>query len=119
MRILILFEYPPPPAGLATQGALLHRGLREIGVECAPAHRSGSLQKEWLYRTYKPTVAIGVGWWGQVPELVMHPRSFGIEAVPWLVADGWVGNYQDELNSLPLILTTSTWVKETYIRDGG
>ena len=118
MRILVLYEYPPPPAGLATQGALLHRGLREIGVECAPAHRTGSLQKEWLYRTYKPTVVIGVGWWGQIPEFVTHPRNFGIEAVPWLVADGWVGNYQDELNSLPLILTTSSWVKETYIRDG-
>ncbi len=53
-----------------------------------------------------------------MPELVIHPRKYGIEAVPWLVADGWVANYQPLLNSLPLIMTTSSWVRETYIRDG-
>lgn len=118
MRILLLYEYPPQPAGLATQGDLLYRGLKEIGADCHPAPRSGALQKEWLYQCYKPDVAIGVGWWGYTPEIVTHPRSHGIEAVPWLVADGWVANYQDELNELPLILTTSTWVTENYVRDG-
>ena len=118
MRLLLLYEYPPPPAGLATQGDLLYQGLREAGVDCLPAPRSGTLQKEWLYRCYQPDVVIGVGWWGQLPELVIHPRKFGIQAVPWLVADGWVANYQSELNSLPLILTTSSWVAETYARDG-
>jgi hypothetical protein len=39
-------------------------------------------------------------------------------AVPWLVADGYVAAYQDVLNALPLILVTSNWVRETYIRDG-
>jgi alpha-maltose-1-phosphate synthase len=38
--------------------------------------------------------------------------------VPWLVADGYVANYQDVLNALPLILVTSRWVREVYIRDG-
>ncbi|MCL6519850.1 MAG: glycosyltransferase family 4 protein [Armatimonadetes bacterium] len=118
MKILLLYEYPPPPAGLATQGDLLYRGLRELGADCMPAPRSGSLQKEWLYKCYRPDVVIGVGWWGQLPELVMHPQRFGIQAVPWLVADGWVANYQDVLNALPLILTTSKWVAETYTRDG-
>ena len=118
LRALLLYEYPPPPAGLATQGHLLYRGLRELGLDCMPAHLTGSLQKEWLYQWFKPDVAIGVGYWGQMPELVIHPRRFGVEAVPWLVADGWVANYQNELNSLPLILTTSAWVKETYVRDG-
>ena len=118
MRIVLLYEYPPPPAGLATQAHLLCRGLRKLGVDCLPAPQTGTLQKEWIYRFHQPNVAIGVGWWGQVPELVIHPRSFGVEAVPWLVADGWVGNYQDELNALPLILTTSTWVSEAYARDG-
>lgn len=118
MRILLLYEYPPQPAGLSTQGDLLRRGLEEIGVDCRPAPRSGNLQKEWLYECYKPDVAIGIGWWGNVPELVTHPRQFGIQAVPWLVADGWVANYQEELSSLPLILTTSDWVTENYRRDG-
>ncbi|MCL5104614.1 MAG: glycosyltransferase family 4 protein [Armatimonadetes bacterium] len=118
MRILMMYEYPSPPAGLATQGALLYRGLQEIGVECAPVHLAGDLEKQWLYRCFKPDVAIGVGYWGQLPELVLHPRKFGVEPIPWLVADGWVANYQDELNSLRLILTTSGWVKEAYVRDG-
>ena len=118
MRVVLLYEYPPPPAGLATQGDLLYRGLREIGVDCLPAPQTGTLQKEWVYRCYRPNVAIGVGWWGRIPELVIHPRKFGVEAVPWLVADGWVANYQAELNALPLILTTSSWVKEAYARDG-
>lgn len=118
MKILALYEYPPPPAGLATQGDLLYRGFREIEVDCMPAHWSGNLMKEWIYRWYKPDVAVGVGYWGQLPELVMHPRKYGITPVPWLVADGWVANYQKELNSLPLILTTSAWVREAYIRDG-
>jgi glycosyltransferase involved in cell wall biosynthesis len=38
--------------------------------------------------------------------------------VPWLVADGYVAAYQEVLNQLPLILVTSSWVKETYARDG-
>ena len=118
MRVLLLYEYPPQPAGLATQGHLLYRGLREIGIDAVPAHITGALQKEWLYRVHKPDVAIGVGYWGQLPELVIHPQAHGIPAVPWLVADGWVANYQKELNSLPLIMATSGWVMEAYIRDG-
>jgi len=118
LRIVMLYEYPAQPAGLATQGDLLYRGLREIGVDAIPAPLTGNLQKEWLYKWYKPDVAIGVGWWGYVPELVIHPRKFGVEAVPWLVADGWVANYQDDLNALPLVMATSGWVEEAYVRDG-
>lgn len=118
MRLLLLYDYPPQPAGLSTQGDLLFRGLQEAGVDCLPAPRTGDLQKEWMYKCYRPSVAVGIGWWGYLPELVIHPRRFGIAPVPWLVADGWVANYQDELNSLPLILTTSNWVSETYARDG-
>jgi len=118
VRILMMYEFPAPPAGLATQGALLYRGLQEIGIECRAVHLSGDLEKEWIYRCFQPDVAIGVGYWGQLPELLVHPRKFGVEPIPWLVADGWVANYQRELNSLELILATSGWVKEAYTRDG-
>lgn len=118
MRTLVLYEYPPPPAGLATQGDLLYKGLLRIGMDAKPVHLTTELQKEWMYHWYKPDVAVGVGWWGQLPQLVMHPQKFGVQAVPWLVADGWVANYQDLLNSLPLVLTTSQWVTDTYVRDG-
>jgi glycosyltransferase involved in cell wall biosynthesis len=35
-----------------------------------------------------------------------------------LVADGYIAAYHEVLNSLPLILVTSNWVKEMYVRDG-
>jgi len=33
-------------------------------------------------------------------------------------ADGTSRNYKDVLSALPLLLVTSRWVKETYVRDG-
>jgi len=50
--------------------------------------------------------------------LILHPQRYGIQAVPWLVADGYIASYQEVLNALPLILVTSNWVKEVYMRDG-
>jgi glycosyltransferase involved in cell wall biosynthesis len=41
-----------------------------------------------------------------------------MKAVPWLVADGYIAEHRDVLNALPLILVTSNWVKEVYVRDG-
>jgi glycosyltransferase involved in cell wall biosynthesis len=35
-----------------------------------------------------------------------------------LVANGYVGNFQEVLQQLPLVLVTSNWVKEVYARDG-
>jgi starch synthase len=118
MRVLLLYEYPPPPAGLATQGHLLYEGLLEMGVEAYPVNLSSPEEKEWYYRWSKPDIVLGVGYWGHTPDLVLHPQRHGLQPVPWLVADGYVANYRDVLNSLPLILVTSNWVKEVYIRDG-
>ncbi|MGD0872299.1 MAG: glycosyltransferase family 4 protein [Bryobacteraceae bacterium] len=118
MKVLVLTEYPPSAAGLATQGQLLCKGLREIGVEVYPVHFESPLEKEWYYRWFQPDVVVGIGFWGHLPHLVLHPQQFGITAIPWLVADGYIAAHQDVLNALPLVLVTSNWVKETYIRDG-
>ncbi|HEY5508955.1 MAG TPA: glycosyltransferase family 4 protein [Paludibacter sp.] len=118
MRVLILFEYPPTPGGLATQGDLLYKGLLELGVDVHAAHWQSDQEKEWYYRWYKPDVVVGIGYWGYTPHIILNPQKFGALAVPWLVSDGYIANYQDVLNKLPLILVTSNWVKEMYVRDG-
>lgn len=118
MKVLVLYDYPPSPGGLATQGDLLYRGLRELGLDVHAAHFESAQEKEWYYRWFKPDVVVGVGYWGHTPQLVLHPQRYGVLAVPWLVADGYIANYQEVLNELPLILVTSNWVKEMYVRDG-
>lgn len=118
MKVLVLTEYPPSAAGLAMQGELFCKGMREIGADVHSVHFESPQEKEWYYRWFQPDVVVGVGFWGHVPHLILHPQQFGLKAVPWLVADGFVAAHHEVLNALPLILLTSNWVKETYIRDG-
>ncbi len=118
MKVLVLTEYPPSAAGLATQGQLLCKGLSEIGVDVHPVHFESPQEKEWYYRWFQPDVVVGIGFWGHLPHLVLHPQQFGMKCVPWLLADGYVAAHRELLNSLPLILVTSNWVKQVYIRDG-
>ena len=118
MKTLVLYDYPPSPGGLATQGDMLYRGLKEIGEEVYPAPLETVREKEWYYRWFKPDVAVGVGYWGHLPDILANTEKFGINGVPWLVANGFVANYKDQMNEFPLILVASNWVKDVYVRDG-
>ena len=118
MKILLL--YPPLELdGQSLQGQYLHKGLEENGIEVMACDRSNDMiQKEWAYKHFKPDVVIGVGFWGNTPELIIDPLKNNLQPIPWFNADGWVANYHDTLNNLPLLVATSNWVKSTYIRDG-
>lgn len=118
MKVLLLYDYPASPGGLATQGELLFRGLKELGVEAQAVHFEAAQEKEWYYRWFEPDVVVGIGYWGHTPHLVLHPQRYGARTIPWLVANGYVGKYQDVLQALPLVLVTSNWVREVYARDG-
>jgi len=118
MRSIVLYPYPVENDGVSLQGHYLLKGLQKLGQEAVPCHRFSNEEKEKLYKDFKPDVAFGIGFWGDIPEIASHPLSFGVTPVPWLNADAWVANYHTILNKLPLILATSNWVKSTYIRDG-
>ncbi|MHC4467679.1 MAG: glycosyltransferase family 4 protein [Planctomycetota bacterium] len=118
MKVLVLYDYPPSPAGLATQGNLMHKGLEEMGIDVHSVHFESAQEKEWYYRWFEPDIVLGVGYWGHTPFLVLHPQRYGVQTVPWLVADGYMANYNEVLDALPLILVTSRWVKKVYSRDG-
>lgn len=119
MKILLLYEYPMNLGSVSIQGDLLRRGLTENGVECIPCHyEDRAKERELILKTIKVDVVLGLGWWVDTPRIVSAPQNFGHTPVPWLLADGWVANYQDILGNLPLVFTTSSWVTDTYKRDG-
>ncbi len=118
MKCLVLYPYPPESDGQSLQGHYLYLGLKHHGVDAIPCHFKESIQKEYYLRHFKPDVAFGMGFWGNVPEVIQEPLKFGITPVPWFNADGWVANYKEEFKRLKLMLTTSNWVKSIYERDG-
>ena len=119
MKILVLAENPNNGGSLSIQGDFLYRGLQENGVDCRICHyKYRKREKEWFFKIFRPDVVLGLGWWVDTPTIINNPLEYGLRPVPWLLADGWVANYHGILSNLPLVFTTSEWVKQTYERDG-
>ena len=118
MRCLVLYAYPPEPDGQSLQGELLRRGILNHKHEAIPCHFKDSMQKQFILKHIKPDVSFGIGFWGNVEDIVREPLKHNVKPVPWFNADGWVANFQKEFNKLDLMFTTSQWVKDIYKRDG-
>ena len=119
MKILLLYEYPPLPAGLATQGDLLYRGLRELGIETQAAHWESAAGEGMVLPLVCPRCRAGGGVLGVYAGLSSCTRSSSACArCPgwWPMATS--PTIREVLNELPLILVTSSWVKQVYVRDG-
>ena len=114
----VLFPFPVQLDGVSLQGAFLYQGLKENGYPSIPCSKIAPFEKRSVFKIFEPDVAIGVGFWGDTPDIVSDLLKYNVTPVPWFNADGWIANYHDILNDLPLIMVTSNWVKETYIRDG-
>ncbi len=118
MKALVLYAHPLESDGQSLQGDMLYRGLLEAGHNAVPCHFKDSMEKQFYLKNMKPDVVFGIGFWGNVPEVVKQPLDYGIKPVPWFNADGWVANYQKEFDKLDLMFTTSEWVRQIYKRDG-
>jgi len=118
MKALVLYAYPLESDGQSLQGEMLYQGFKNAGNEAIPCHFKDSMEKKFYLKHVKPDVAFGIGFWGNVPDVVHQPLKFGVTPVPWFNADGWVANYLDEFNKLDLMFTTSEWVRSVYKRDG-
>ena len=118
MKCLVLYAYPPESDGQSLQGHLLYKGILKSGNTAIPCHFKNSIQKIFYLRHLKPDVSFGVGFWGNVPEIIREPLKYGVRPVPWFNSDGWIANYQDDFNKLDLMFTTSEWVRQMYKRDG-
>ncbi len=118
MKSIVFYTHPLENDGTSLQGHLLYKGILKTGNEVLPCHFKDNLQKEFFLKHYKPDVVFGVGFWGNVPEIVQMPARYGVRSVPWFNADGWIANYKKEFDKLELMFTTSEWVRQTYKRDG-
>ena len=50
MKVLVLYDYPPSPGGLATQGDQLYKGLLELGIDAHAVRLESAQENEWHYR---------------------------------------------------------------------
>lgn len=115
MKILLLVQ---DWISFYNQAEALALGLKQIGVDFKMVLITEVEKSDDIYREYKPDLVVGVGSWHKYYEFVKKPMSLGIKVLPWIVSDDLIDDYIEGYNQLDLILTTSNYCKNVFIRDG-
>lgn len=115
MKILLLVAQHG--FSFVNQANYLSRGLIEIGIENSLVRVDEEFKNEAL-KVFSPDIVLGVGSWRSYREFIEIPRMLGLISIPWIVSDEEINEYKDEYNKLDLILTTSNFSRNVFIRDG-
>jgi len=99
-----------------SQGRALQKALQAAGVNVEVLICGDSPPDLQAFKDY---VVIPIGSWQQYDMIVAPALAAGLKTMPWLVSDGSVTpEIIRKLNELPLIVTTSNYCKDIFVRDG-
>ncbi len=115
MKILLLVQ---DWISFYNQAEALALGLKQIGADFKMVLITEVEKSDKIYEEYKPDLVVGVGSWHKYNEFVKKPLSLGIKVLPWVVSDDLIDDHIEGYNQLDLILTTSNYCKEVFVRDG-
>lgn len=115
MKILLLT--PSGGFSFVNQAKGLSLGLTKRGVENKIIRIVEDYPAKQI-ADYKPDLIVGVGSWHEYDNFVKKPQEQGFRAIPWIVSDEKIENFQSELNKLSLILTPSEQCKNVFVKGG-
>ncbi len=115
MNIILLV--PESGYSFVNQAQALVKGFISLGHTATVFRVTKDFSFDKLGKNH-PDVIIAVGSWVQYRELVEGPMKAGLGVVPWFVSDDRVDQLLDELNKLPVLLTTSRHCQSIFLRDG-
>jgi len=116
MKILLLVA--EHGFAFVNQARALSKGLSDLNTINKVARVSPLVPTKKTLADFQPDFVIGVGSWHSYPTLVKKPQSLGYKTIPWIVSDGKIDQFIHEYNELSLILTTSQYCEEVFVRDG-
>ncbi len=117
MNILFLYDYPPKGTGLSVLGETFHKGLQELGHTITPHSLFDYSGIEHILQTKKFDLSLGIGYWNDSPREISLPKKFNVKSVLYWVSEGFIPKYQDIIPQADLLLATSEYSREIFVRD--